>query len=407
MVKRLIALTLLCVLAPVLFAQRRRAVNPAPPAPPANETPAAADFAQPLPGLPQSLVAFFNAGRDEFLRRRDAATGLGPVFNGRSCVECHIVPVRGGGSERMVTRVGLVTNGRFDPLAQFGGSLLQNRGIGVQVGSVHEFSGEAVPFVATVIIQRRSQPLFGLSLVDATPDATFVALAAQQAVLDPETAGRVSMAENLAAGMQTVGKFGWKAQVPTLFQFAGDAYLNELGITNPFFPDENCPSGDCGELQFNPLPGLNDSGEGTKALADFMTLLAAPPRGEITADATAGEAVFNRIGCNSCHVATMQTGPNPNPALDRVTYAPYSDFLLHDMGTLGDGIEEGTATGREMRTAPLWGLRVVTALLHDGRARTIEDAIAAHDGQGRASRDRFNSLDVTDRARLLAFLRSL
>ena len=377
-------------------------MNPAPPAPPANETPAAADFAQPLPGLPQSLVAFFNAGRDEFLRRRDAATGLGPVFNGRSCVECHIVPVRGGGSERMVTRVGLVTSGRFDPLAQFGGSLLQNRGIGVQVGSVHEFSGEAVPFVATVIIQRRSQPLFGLSLVDATPDATFVALAAQQAVLDPETAGRVSMAENLAAGMQTVGKFGWKAQVPTLHQFAGDAYLNELGITSPDFPEENCPSGRCAELRFNPQPGLNDSGADVRLLTAYMRVLAPPPRGPITADVTAGEAVFTRIGCDSCHVQSLQTASG-------VTYHPYSDFLLHDMGaTHADGVPQGDASASEFRTAPLWGLRANREwFTHTAGARTVTGAILAHDGQGRASRDRFNALDATDRARLLAFLGSL
>lgn len=145
----------------------------------------------------------------------------------------------------------------------------------------------------------------------------------------------------------------------------------------------------------------------TQKIADFMTLLAAPPRGTITEEAIAGEAVFDRIGCGTCHVAALQTGSNRNPSLDRVTYAPYSDFLLHDMGPLGDGIEQGNATGREMRTAPLWGLRMVTTLLHDGRTRTIEGAIGAHDGQARASRDRFNALNETDRSRLLAFLRSL
>ena len=402
--KRLTVLAVLCVLlTPSMFAQRRRAVGSPPPPPQA----APVQFGQPLTNLPLSLLALFNAGRREFGEPEDVEDGLGPVFNGRSCGECHNVPVLGGGSDRLVTRIGTTTNGRFDPLTRLGGSLLQNRGIGPREGSTHAFRAENVPPTATIVARRRSTSLFGLSLVDATPDTTFIALAAQQAARNDGTAGRVAMADNLAAGMQTVGKFGWKAQVPTLFQFAGDAYLNEMGITNPFFPAENCPAGNCNELQFNPRPGLNDGGEDTRALTDFMTLLAAPPRGPITADVTAGEGVFNRIGCNACHVATLQTGSNPNAALNRVTYHPYSDFLLHDMGTLGDGIEQGTANGREFRTTPLWGLRLVTTFLHDGRTRTIEGAIAAHDGQGRAARERFNALNATERGRLLAFLRSL
>jgi CxxC motif-containing protein (DUF1111 family) len=402
--QRIFAVVVLCslVMTHTLFAQRRRAV-----APPPNNNPRPAQFGQPLAGLPASLIGLFDAGRREFGEQENVDDGLGPVFNGRSCGECHNVPVLGGGSERLVTRIGTVTNGGFDPLTGLGGSLLQNRGIGPREGSPHAFRGENVPRAATIVARRRSTPLFGLSLVDATPDAAFIALAAQQAARNDGTAGRVAMVDNLAAGMRTAGKFGWKAQVPTLFQFAGDAYVNEMGITNPSFPNENCPSGNCAELQFNPRPGLNDGGEDTQALTDFMTLLAAPPRGPITADATAGEGVFQRIGCNACHVSTLQTGSHPVAALNRVTYHPYSDFLLHDMGSLGDGIEQGAANGREMRTAPLWGLRLLTTYLHDGRARTIEGAIGAHDGQARPARDRFNALNATDRTRLLAFLRSL
>jgi len=406
--KRILVVALLCsLMSSALYAQQRRRRVVQPPNNTTPPAPATAQVGQPLAGLPASLLALFNAGRQEFGEQENVDDGLGPVFNGRACGECHNVPVLGGGSERLVTRIGTTTNGSFNPLTNLGGSLLQNRGIGPREGSPHAFRGENVPPAATIVARRRSTSLFGLSFVDATPDSTFVALAAQQAARGDGTAGRVAMVDNLAAGMQTVGKFGWKAQVPTLFQFAGDAYLNEMGITNPFFPNENCPQGNCAELQFNPRPGLNDGGEDTQALTDFMTLLAAPPRGTITADATAGEAVFNRIGCNSCHVAALQTGSHPTAALNRVTYRPYSDFLLHDMGSLGDGIEQGTATGREIRTAPLWGLRLVTTFLHDGRTRTIEGAITAHDGQGRASRDRFNALGATDRARLVAFLRSL
>ncbi|HYR29031.1 MAG TPA: di-heme oxidoredictase family protein, partial [Thermoanaerobaculia bacterium] len=316
--------------------------------------------------------------------------------------------VVGGSGQRTNTRFGHIANGQFDPLARFGGQLMHGRAIGPADGSPHQFRPEAVPAGANVIALRRPSPLFGLGLVDATPDATFVALAAQQAARRDGTAGRVSMVDNHAAGMQTVGKFGWKADVPSLLQFAGDAYLNELGVTSPAFPDEICPGGRCSELRFNPAPGLNATSGEVQALVDFMSMLAPAPRGKITPDVRAGEIVFNRIGCHSCHVSTLQSGPHPNPALDRVTYHPYSDFLLHDMGFLGDGIEQqGTATGREFRTAPLWGLRMRTRYLHDGSALTLTVAIEAHDGQGRASRDQFKRLSAADRANLLAFLESL
>jgi CxxC motif-containing protein (DUF1111 family) len=395
--KRLLVLLLLCATIP-LAAQRRRAAGgapaPTPTPPPAVIT---TNFGDPLPTANRAL---FNAGREEFGTPEGIEDGLGPVFNGRSCGECHGVPVLGGGSERTVTRIGTLTNGQYDPLTQFGGSLLQANGIGPREGSTHPFRGEQVPRQATIVVRRRSTPIFGLGLVDATSDITFINLAASQAARDAATAGRVALVDNIVAGMRTVGKFGWKAQVPTLHQFSGDAYLNEMGITSPDFPNENCPSGNCSELQFNPRPGLNDGGEDVIALANFMSMLAPPPRGPITADVTAGEAVFNRIGCNSCHVASLQTQSG-------VTYNPYSDFLLHDMGNLGDGIVQGAASAREFRTAPLWGLRVMTTFLHDGRARTIEAAITAHDGQGSGSRNRFNALDAADRNRLLSFLRSL
>lgn len=215
------------------------------------------------------------------------------------------------------------------------------------------------------------------------------------------------MVDNHAAGMKTVGKFGWKAQIPTLHQFAGQAYLDEMGVTSPFFPNENCPQGRCDHLKFNPRPGLNDDGTDTRKLADFMAMLAPPPRGPVTPDVIAGEGVFNRIGCNSCHVSTLQTGSSPIAAFDEVTYHPYSDFLLHDMGALGDRIPEGEATASEMRTPPLWGLRFLKEFLHDGRATTLEAAILGHEGQGGAARDRFIQLSDGDRARLLAFLNSL
>ena len=407
MKKYWISLVFIVLIAPATFAQQRNrnVRGPQPPTPPPQQQPATAG--QPLQGLNAQDAAKFAEGKEEFETEEEVDEGLGPVFNGRSCQECHRVPATGGGSRRTVTRFGRITNGVFDPLANLGGSLIQENAIGPRDGSTHQFQPERVPPQANVVARRRSTPLFGLGLVDATPDGTFQQLAAQQAARNDGTAGKVSLVQNLLTGTTTVGKFGWKAQVPSLGQFSADAYLNEMGITSPLFPNENCPSGNCAELQFNPLPGLNDTGDDVQALADFMTLLAAPPRGPITRDVTDGETVFRNIGCESCHVSTLRTGASNIAALNRKEYQPWSDYLLHDMGTLGDNITQGAANGREMRTAPLWGLRFVETYLHDGRARTLDEAIQAHDGQGRTSRNRFNALDQRGRDQLITFLRSL
>jgi CxxC motif-containing protein (DUF1111 family) len=247
----------------------------------------------------------------------------------------------------------------------------------------------------------------GLGFVDAVPDADWQALADAQLRATPETAGRTNRVMNLSTGRLSVGKFGWKAQVPSLLQFAGDALVNEMGITNPLFRSEVCPQGDCWALDYNPVPALNDDGRDVDALNDFMTLLAAPARGAITAEVLAGEQVFSQIGCASCHTPAIRTGPSAIAALDRVEFHPYSDFLLHDMGALGDGIEQGTASGREMRTQPLWGLRNATRFMHDAASRTLDDAVRRHEGQGAPSRDRFVALPADRMAQLLAFLRSL
>ena len=406
--KRLAVVLVLCALtfAVSVEAERRRAVNPPAPAPPPPPL-VNMQFGGALPGLSPENIALFNNGRRAFVDGRVPETGLGPVFNGHSCLECHGIPAGGGGSGRTVTRIGSNVNGVYDDLTNLGGSLLQGSGIGNPFGPEHHFSGERPPQAANIVARRRAQPLFGLGLVDATDDATFIALAAAQAARNDGTAGRVARVQSIVAGMKTVGKFGWKSQIATLQQFAGDAYLNEMGITNPMFPSEVCPSGNCDELKFNPQPGLNDDGTNTNAITDFMRFLGAPPRGLISADSTAGEAVFSRIGCDACHVPTLQTAANANPALNRVTYQPFSDFLLHDMGPLGDGIAQEDAGQREMRTAPLWGLRGTGRLLHDGRASTMEAAIEAHDGQGLAAANRFKALDEKERAQLILFLRSL
>jgi len=249
----------------------------------------------------------------------------------------------------------------------------------------------------------------GDGFVEAINSNTLVAIAnAQPGQSNGQIAGQVIQVPVLErSGQVRVGRFGWKNQHASLLSFSSDAYLNEMGITNPIFPDESCPQGNCALLAANPLPTLNDDGEGVERFNDFMTLLAPPPRGPRNFFTEYGNAVASAIGCLDCHTQTLRTGGNAVAALNQVEYHPFSDFLLHDMGALGDGITQNRATGRLMRTQPLWGLRTQARLLHDGRAATIEEAILHHRGQGRAARLQFQALSGFDRSALLAFLKSL
>jgi CxxC motif-containing protein (DUF1111 family) len=360
----------------------------------------------PVPGLTVAQQQAFDEGSRTFAKVYTMADGLGPVFNDDSCADCHRA---GGGSNRTVRRFGRVDRGVFDPLERLGGSLIQSRGIGsvTTADGTHAFGGELVPPEASVTALRRSTALLGLGFVDAVPDDTWFAIAEEQRLVDPATAGSVHAVFDPATGTAPVGKFGWKAQVTSLRRFSGEALLNEMGITSPGFRDEVCPQGNCLVLAFNPAPALNDDGRDVGAITDFMRMLAAPLRGPATTESSEGERVFHEIGCGFCHRSAIQTGPSQIRALDRAVFQPYSDFLLHDMGSLGDGIAQGLATGRDMRTAPLWGLRTTTRYLHDGSATTLEQAIRRHDGQARGARERFDALDTDRLAWLLAFLRSL
>lgn len=373
------------------------------------------ELGDPLPGLTSAQLELFEEGKRAFEEEEGAADGLGPVFNGKSCAECHSGPATGGSSDIISVRFGTTRDGRFDALPEFGGPTIQSQGIVGLDGFAYQ--GETVPEEATVVARRRANPTFGFGLVDAVPDESFELLAEMQSWLHPETAGRPNFVVNLKTGEPAVGKFGWKAQAATLFDFSADAYKDEMGITTAglFSSDdgrnvgeENCPQGDCDLLQHNPVESPNEPDEEDLVLfASFMAMLAPPPRGPITRDVREGERVFMRIGCADCHVPTLVTGHHGIKSLSHKTFHPYSDFLLHDMGQLGDGIEQGVATGSEMRTAPLWGLRELPFFLHDGSADTIEEAIEMHDGQALSARNHFLRLRARDRANLLKFLDSL
>ncbi len=386
-----------------------------PPMPPGNPGPNGG-FGGPLTGLTADQLAAFNAGRADFNREETPATGLGPIFNDNSCVRCHQDPAPGGvsGAPRSnVTRFGQIVNGRFDAMEELGGSLLQAR-------SIDPAGLETVPAAATVRATRITTPVFGAGLIDAIPDAT---IRANANVVKPDgvkpdgVKGRVATVFDVPSGTSRVGRFGWKAQQASLLVFSGDAYLNEVGITNRLFPVENAPNGNTALLaQINTrvrITGLQDQPDPATGLSkidrvtNFMKFLAPPPVRVLDAQTTAGQTVFQQAGCAVCHTPTMKTGPNTITALNNQDVRLYSDLLLHNMGSLNDGIAQGNAGANEMKTAALWGLNARPLWLHDGRARTIEAAIIAHDGEGAVSKRRFQQLSPTQHDQLLQFLRSL
>lgn len=358
---------------------------------------------EPLAGLSPAEGERFERGREAFVRQLKKEEGLGPGFNQDGCAACHLDPVPGGSGTLRVLRFGRA-GPPFDALKEYGGGLLQERGI-------FPAAVEYVPPEADVAVRRTSPPLFGLGLVDRIADADLLARAGAPG------AGDVQLAVPVEGGPARVGRFGWKAELPTLLSFTADAALGELGLTSRYLPAETAPNGDATLLaRFDrvadpedaPLPG---GGTRIERWLDFQTMLAPPP--QTPRRGMRGEALFLELGCAACHVPEWRTAPDPNPAFSEVLLRPYSDFLLHDVGSLGDGIVQGAATERRMRTAPLWGLRLRRSLLHDGRAAAapIEDmvaqAIRAHDGEALAARDAYAALPADGQALLHAFLASL
>jgi CxxC motif-containing protein (DUF1111 family) len=190
-----------------------------------------------------------------------------------------------------------------------------------------------------------------------------------------------------------------------------DAYLNELGITTPIFPTENAPQGNSALLAANPAkthPNDLDV-DSIQQITNFLTLTAppVPPPGPLNPNQRAGQTLFGLIGCAQCHQPALQAGPSSTRAINGAVFAPYSDFLLHDMGPLGDGIVQAPAGPAQMRTAPLWGLQFEKSFLHDGRASTVDQAIRAHAGQGAIAAHNYGTLNATQKAQLVEFLNSI
>ena len=379
---------------------RQPPTQPAPPRPPAPGA-----IGGPLVGLTTTEMALFRDGLAGFRQVETVDSGLGPIFNDVSCIACHNAGGVGGASRRTVTRFGLTASGHFDPLTDKGGSLLQQR-------ALDPAWREVVPVEANTIARRVTTPVFGAGLIEAIPDATLLAAAA--ATKPDGVRGRAALINDVTTGTQRVGRFGWKAQQATLLSFTADAYVNEMGITNRFFPEENAPNGNTvlleradqindPEDEVNPATGRSD----IDRTAAFMRLLAPPPRGPLTVDVSAGERLFAGLNCTACHTPALTTGSSPVAALSRKRVTLYSDLLLHDMGALGDGIVQGPAGARDLRTAPLWGLGARPVYLHDGRTDSLNTAIRAHAGEAAPARNRYVQLPATQQQQLIAFLRSL
>jgi CxxC motif-containing protein (DUF1111 family) len=366
----------------------------------------------PLGGITPSEFERFRIGLDDFMEVETAEEGLGPAFNATSCAVCHNMPVVGGGG--VITEVRAAyrnDDGSFRVIPGFDG------GPGETLYHLFSTPNHAcqpiMPVDVDVIARRIPIPVFGAGLVEAIPDDVI------RAREDPDDrdrngiSGRAGLINDLATRTERVGRFGWKAQHATLISFAADAYRNEMGITNELLPQEMVAGISSEAMRIcDRIPDpedVRDPRTGLSALDNFeafMKFLAPIPRDAVTDQVREGERLFAAIGCTSCHVPTLQTGPNANPLFDRKPVPLFSDLLLHDIGT-GDGILQEAAMPDEMRTPALWGLRFRRPLLHDGSATTVADAIQRHDREAAVARAGFRRLDAAERRALIAFLNSL
>jgi CxxC motif-containing protein (DUF1111 family) len=357
--------------------------------------------------------AQFDQDRMTFEEREGNDDGLGPVYNAQSCVECHQNPVSGAGSQITELRAGRFDGSRF--IDHPGGSLINDR-------AIDPAFQERVQTGFDVRTFRVSLSTLGDGFVEAIDRNTIVANANRQPA---SLRGNFIQVPVLEAGGQTRGaRFGWKNQHASLVSFAADAYLNEMGITSPLQASDNNSLGRTtvgGIPVTDNVPDPEDDGEDIEVFARFMRSLGVPPRDAVLAQdqgAQRGSALFDQVGCAACHVrnfTTLPVGTEINRGAFKVTAAlaskvihPFGDYLLHDVGT-GDGIVQngGAATRNQVRTAPLWGVRSRTRLMHDGESVSTHDAILRHAGQATSVINNYRGLSGAQKTQLLTFLNTL
>src|SRR5207302_8079497 len=417
-------------------------------------------FASPLPEAPSGFANKTNGMTDDATHAADQAKfeeteaisdGLGPLYNAQSCRECHQNPTSGGSSQISELRAGhRGPDGKFVnpdiPIARGteiikGRTLVNDRAICPNNAFPASEIQERVPDSEKIRTFRVSLNLLGDGFVEAVPDQTFVDLAREQCQKNhKEICGQVLYVPVLEAPGQTaVGRFGWKDQHASLLSFSADAYLNEMGITSRLQPDE--VTNLCNTVtEPNDRPG-SDGLSDIDHFARFIRATKAPARDAQLAQtpkARQGLELFTKIGCIECHVETLTTSPaNTNinggtfaipTALGAMQFHPYGDFLLHDVGT-GDGVVQSMTehygkrmysitwknlsipafegSANKIRTAPLWGVRLHSRLMHDGASVTLLDAIVRHKGEAEQVTEKFEKLKSNEKKAHLEFLRSL
>jgi CxxC motif-containing protein (DUF1111 family) len=380
--------------------------------------------------------------------------GLGPTFNATSCSACHFKDGRGSPLLEAEAFLGLLLrlsvpgtdeHGGPRPEPTYGGQLNHHAILGVPAEGAASVSYEDVPgqfgdgepyvlqrpryqldglafgpMAPDVMISPRVAPAtFGLGLLQAVSEATVLAHADEVDANGDGISGRPNYVWDVRKNGPSLGRFGWKANQPTIEQQTAGAFLGDIGITSSMFPAENCPPAQtaCAAAKSGGSPGAPElSDEKLRAMTVYGLGLGVPARREWTrGDVLRGERLFGEAGCAACHLPRMQTGTLDGfPELSNQTIRPFTDLLLHDLGPeLADGRPDFLASGSEWRTPPLWGLGLMatvnrhTRLLHDGRARNAREAILWHGGEGARAREAFRVLSKVDREALLAFLSSL
>jgi CxxC motif-containing protein (DUF1111 family) len=362
------------------------------------------------PGEMTSDMATF-AGQEQI------NNGLGPVYNAQSCGECHQNPVTGSGSQ--VTELRAASFDGFTYADHPGGSLINDRAINPAIQERALSSDNVTTF-------RASLNTLGDGFVEAIPDSEFIR------VQNAQPAGMKGQIINVPVlegppGTTRIARFGWKNQHASLLSFSADAYLNEMGITNPLLPTENTSNGNSVAAYDtvldpeDPATTAHPFGEDVEAFARFMRSTKVPPRDTAVinnADVVAGGNLFTSVGCSICHTPTFTTAPAgtvfnggkfvvPAALGDKIIH-PYSDFMLHDVGT-GDGIIQngGSSTRTKLRTPPLWGLRTRSRLMHDTLDLTRNNAILAHTNEAEPVIQNYINLSTTQKNQLIAFINSL
>jgi CxxC motif-containing protein (DUF1111 family) len=374
----------------------------------------------PIAGLGPDELAAFSAGMASFNQvdsvsgaiEGEDGEGLGPTFNAAGCAECHAAPSVGGTSPAINPQVTTAKrDGATNSIPSFitaSGPVREVRFIAVSNANNAALDGGVTglftikgrsdapgcnlnqPDFATPLSQNRLSfriptPVFGLGLVENTPDATLQANLAANA--STKSALGISGHLNTSGNDGTVTKFGWKAQNKSLLIFAGEAYNVEQGVSNEVFTNERSAVSGC---VFNPTPedGVS-TGQGEDPVTDvvgfanFMRFSAPPTPAAPTTSTTSGSAAFDSVGCVQCHTRNLTTANSPFGGMASVTYHPFSDFAVHHLGsTLADGVNQGGAGPGDFRTAPLWGLGQRIFFMHDGRTKDLFQAIQAHTSPG-------------------------